>query len=111
VAPPFKEVEFDILFGSGISREGDLLDLAVSHNIVEKSGSWYSYNSDRVGQGREQAKDYFRAHPETCAELERQLFEKLGIAPKATHGAAAAAAATAATEAPDEKKPRVKAVK
>ncbi len=79
VAPPFKEVEFDILYGTGISREGDLVDLASNENIVEKSGSWYSFNGERIGQGREQAKDYFRAHPEIGTELEKRLFEKYGV--------------------------------
>ena len=67
VAPPFKEVEFDIMYGTGISREGDLLDLAATENIVEKSGAWYAYAGERIGQGRENAKDYLRDHPEVAA--------------------------------------------
>src|SRR5881275_647522 len=62
VAPPFREVEFDILYGQGISREGDLLDLAVEHNVVEKSGAWFSYGGERIGQGRENARDFLKAH-------------------------------------------------
>ncbi len=79
VAPPFREVEFDILYGSGISKEGDLLDLAVDGNLVEKSGSWFSWNGDRIGQGREQSKEYLRSHPEVLAELEKRIYEKAGM--------------------------------
>ena len=89
VAPPFKEVEFDILYGTGISKEGDLLDLAVNANFIEKSGSWYSFNGERIGQGREQSKEFLRAHPEIGVDLERRLFEKAGLKPP--RGAAAAA--------------------
>src|SRR5690349_5022768 len=69
VAPPFKEVEFDIMYGTGISREGDLIDLASNDNIVEKSGSWFSFNGERIGQGRENAKDYLKEHPEVAKEI------------------------------------------
>ncbi len=79
VAPPFKEVEFDIMYGTGISKEGDLIDLASTDNIVEKSGSWFSFKGERIGQGRENAKDYLRDHPEIAKEVERQVFEKYGI--------------------------------
>jgi len=79
VAPPFKEVEFDIMYGQGISREGDVLDLAVNDNIVEKSGTWFSFGGERIGQGREQAKAFFREHPEILQQVEGKLFEKYGI--------------------------------
>src|SRR5689334_23832454 len=79
VAPPFKEVEFDIMYGTGISREGDLIDLASTDNIIEKSGSWFSFKGERIGQGRENAKDYLRDHPEVMKEVERQVYEKYGI--------------------------------
>jgi recombination protein RecA len=69
LAPPFKEVEFDIIFGRGISREGELIDIGVDAGIVEKSGTWYSYNDVRIGQGKENAKEYLQAHPETAAEI------------------------------------------
>src|SRR5690349_1217507 len=69
VAPPFKEVEFDIMYGQGISREGDILDMAVNDNLVEKSGSWFSFNGERIGQGRENAKDYLKEHPEVAKEI------------------------------------------
>jgi recombination protein RecA len=79
VAPPFKEVEFDIMYGQGISREGDVLDLASNDNIVEKSGTWFSFGGERIGQGREQAKAFFREHPEILQQVEGKLFEKYGI--------------------------------
>ncbi len=79
VAPPFKEVEFDIMYGQGISREGDVLDLASNDNIVEKSGTWFSFGGERIGQGREQAKAFLREHPEILQRVEGQLFEKYGI--------------------------------
>ena len=80
IAPPFKEVEFDILYGHGISREGDVLDLGVDHNIVEKLGTWYSYQGERLGQGRENAKSFFMEHPDTLKLVEAELLEKFGIA-------------------------------
>src|SRR5438105_8375675 len=79
VAPPFREVEFDILYGQGISREGDLLDLAVENNIVEKSGAWFSYGGERIGQGRENARDFLKLHPEILADVESKLYEKFGV--------------------------------
>ncbi|MBS2027865.1 MAG: recombinase RecA [Deltaproteobacteria bacterium] len=79
VAPPFKEVEFDIMYGEGISKEGDVLDLASNDNIVEKSGAWFSFKGERVGQGREAAKEYLKQHPEVTREIEARVFEKYGI--------------------------------
>ena len=79
VAPPFKEVEFDIMYGQGISREGDVLDLAAEQNIVEKSGAWFSFGGERIGQGREQAKAFLRERPEILQQIEGQLFEKFGV--------------------------------
>jgi recombination protein RecA len=79
MAPPFREVEFDILYGQGISREGDLLDLAVENNIVEKSGAWFSYGDERIGQGRENARDFLKLHPEILADVESKLYEKFGV--------------------------------
>jgi len=73
IAPPFKEVEFDMVYGRGISKEGDVLDLAVSANVVDKAGTWYSYSGERLGQGRENAKSFLRDHPETLAELEAKI--------------------------------------
>jgi len=79
VAPPFREVEFDILYGQGISREGDILDLAVAENLIEKSGSWYSFDGERIGQGRENARQFLAEHPEICDRLENLLLEKHGV--------------------------------
>ncbi len=99
VAAPFREAEFDILYGEGISREGDVLDLAVLHNIVEKSGAWYSFSGERIGQGRENVRQHFKDNKETFARVESLLRQKLGIANKGsvpevpaipTNGAAAA---------------------
>ena len=79
VAPPFKEVEFDILYGEGISKEGDLLDLAVDKGIVDKSGAWYSYGKDRIGQGRENTRIYLKERQELCAEIREKLLAVLGL--------------------------------
>jgi len=79
VAPPFKEVEFDIMYGVGISKEGDLLDLASNESIVEKSGAWYSFDGERIGQGREQAKTFLREHAEVLQKIEGLVLEKFGI--------------------------------
>jgi recombination protein RecA len=82
VASPFKEAEFDILYGEGTSREGDLIDMGVSKNIVEKSGSWFSYRGERIGQGRENARVYLKEHPEMAQKLDEELRLALGIGPK-----------------------------
>lgn len=79
VAPPFKEAEFDIMFGQGISREGDLIDLAVKVDAVQKSGAWYAYKGEKIGQGRENAKTFLREHPEIMAEVEVQVREHYGL--------------------------------
>jgi recombination protein RecA len=79
MAPPFKEHEFDIIYGTGISREGDAIDLASTLNIVEKSGAWYSYNGERIGQGRENAKQYLKEHPEVYTAIEREVREHFGV--------------------------------
>ena len=79
IAPPFKEAEFDIMFGKGISKEGDILDLAAKENIVEKSGAWYAYNKEKIGQGRENAKLYLRDNPELMAEIERKVRDQYGL--------------------------------
>ncbi|ABB30444.1 recA protein [Geobacter metallireducens RCH3] len=79
VAPPFREVEFDIYYGEGISRLGDLLDLAVDRKIIDKSGAWFSYGSDRIGQGRENSRNFLKEHPEMVAEIEDKIYETAGI--------------------------------
>ena len=77
VAPPFKSAEFDIMYGEGISKEGNVLDAAIEHDIVQKSGSWFSYNGDRIGQGRENAKGFLKANPEILAEIEEKVIATL----------------------------------
>ena len=79
MAPPFREAEFDIMYGEGISREGDLLDLAVDRRIIEKSGSWFSYSGERLGQGRENAKQFLREHPEVRQTIEDRVRKELGL--------------------------------
>jgi recombination protein RecA len=79
VAPPFRECEFDIMYGEGISREGDLIDLAVIQLVIEKSGAWFSYKSERLGQGRENAKQSLKEHPELLTRIENEVKTKLGI--------------------------------
>jgi len=80
IAPPFKEAEFDIMFGRGISKEGDILDLAVKENIVEKSGAWFAYNNVKIGQGRENSKIYLQDNPAVCLEIENKVRVKYGLA-------------------------------
>ena len=84
VAPPFREAEFDIMFGHGISKEGDILDLAVEENIIQKSGAWFAYNDEKIGQGRENAKLYLKEHPDVMDEVEQRVREVYGFAGKAS---------------------------
>jgi recombination protein RecA len=80
VAPPFREIEFDIMYGTGISKEGDVLDLAVKENVVEKAGSWYSYNNEKIGQGRENSKKFFMDNPHVMEEIRTKVLAKHGLA-------------------------------
>ena len=82
VAPPFRECEFDIMYGEGISREGDVIDLGVAHRVVEKSGAWFSYKGDRLGQGRENAKQSLKNDPELLRRVETDVRVALGIGAK-----------------------------
>jgi recombination protein RecA len=82
LAPPFREVEFDLMYGEGISREGDLLDLAVENEVVEKSGAWFSFANERIGQGRENSKTFLKEHPEISKAIEEKLWERFGAAKK-----------------------------
>jgi recombination protein RecA len=88
VAPPFREVEFDILYGEGISREGDILDLAVEKGVVDKSGAWFSYCGDRIGQGRENSRIFLKEHPELVDEIEAKVLTEAGIVRKKAEGQA-----------------------
>jgi recombination protein RecA len=79
LAPPFKEVEFDIIFGQGISREGDVVDLGTDMGIIERAGTWYSYGESRIGQGRENAKDFLKKHPDIIKEIENKIFAQVAL--------------------------------
>nr|WP_315897914.1 hypothetical protein [Isoptericola variabilis] len=106
MAPPFKQAEFDILYGVGISREGGLIDMGVEHGFVRKSGSWFTYEGDQLGQGKENARAFLRDNPDLANEIEKRIKEKLGVGAKldapaedAAAGAGAGAAAPVAADA------------
>jgi recombination protein RecA len=103
VAPPFREAEFDILYGKGISRQGEILDLGVEAGVVEKSGSWYSYDGDRIGQGRENAKEFLRENHEIAAKIEAVIREQKGIPAPGSAAMSAAAGAEGSDVQPDPK--------
>ena len=90
-APPFKSAEFDILYGIGISREGSLIDLGVEQGIVRKSGAWYTYEGDQLGQGKENARNFLRENEDTANEIEKRIKEKLGVGPRLDADATASA--------------------
>ena len=104
IAPPFKEAEFDIMFGQGISREGVIIDQAVGENIVQKSGAWFAYNDAKIGQGRENAKQYLRDNPAVMSEIEQKVRANYGIG--AVDGAAAEVPEEKENTAPAEKSSR-----
>ena len=87
IAPPFKEAEFDIMFGKGISYVGDVLDLAAKCDVINKSGAWYNYNGNKIGQGRENSKAYLLAHPEVLAEVDRKVREYYNLDPEGAYKA------------------------
>jgi recombination protein RecA len=96
IAAPFREAEFDIMYGEGISREGDLIDVAAERNILEKSGAWFSYAGERIGQGRENAKQFLRENPDVCKKLDMEVRKALNLpAPHDSMAAAESAAAKA----------------
>jgi len=107
VAAPFREAEFDIMYGEGISREGDLLDIAVAQNILEKSGSWFSYKGERIGQGRENARQFLKDNKETMVKLETEVRKAMGLIPGAAQPVAAAQGPVAAQSAPQGQSARV----
>jgi recombination protein RecA len=82
VAPPFKQAEFDMLYGQGISKEGSLIDVGVEQGIVRKSGAWYTYDGDQLGQGKENARKFLKENPDVAGEIEKRIKEKLGVGPK-----------------------------
>ncbi|NIP24902.1 MAG: DNA recombination/repair protein RecA, partial [Gammaproteobacteria bacterium] len=77
IAPPFKQAEFDILYGEGISRMGEIIDLGVKEGLIDKAGAWYSYKSDRIGQGKDNVREFLKGNPEIAAEIEMQIRQKL----------------------------------
>jgi recombination protein RecA len=79
VAPPFQKAEFDILYNEGISKEGELIDMGVEHQIVDKSGAWYSYNGERIGQGRDNVREFLRANPDIASNIENVVRQKMGL--------------------------------
>ena len=91
VAPPFKQAEFDIMYGQGISREGGLIDVGVEAGLVRKAGAWYTYEGDQLGQGKENARTFLRDNPDLANEIEKKILEKLGIGPSVATPAEAAA--------------------
>ena len=107
IAPPFKQAEFDIMYGAGISREGEIIDLGVVAGIVDKAGAWFSYNGDRIGQGKDNVREYLREHPAMAVEIENRVREKLGVVARTPSVAEAAASATAAPKAASSKASKV----
>ncbi|MFB9542100.1 hypothetical protein [Micromonospora sagamiensis] len=87
VAAPFKQAEFDIMYGKGISREGSLIDVGVEQSIIRKSGAWYTYDGDQLGQGKEKAREFLRENPDVAAEIEKKILEKLGVGAGASDAA------------------------
>jgi recombination protein RecA len=79
VAPPFKQAEFDILYGVGLSREGEIVELGVAHKLVDKSGAWYAYNGEKIGQGKDNAREYLKEHPEIAKEIEAKIRAAVGV--------------------------------
>ena len=109
LAPPFREVEFDITYGEGVSREGLLLDMGVDQNVVDKSGAWLSYRGERVGQGRENAKQFLKEHPEVAARIEAEILQKHGLgAPAANEAGANGDAAASAPQSVPKPEPKAK---
>jgi recombination protein RecA len=100
MAPPFKQAEFDILYGVGISREGSLIDYGVEHEIVRKSGAWYTYDGDQLGQGKENARSFLLENPDMANEIETKILAKLGVGAAGKAAAAEAAASNVASIAP-----------
>jgi recombination protein RecA len=103
IAPPFKQAEFDIMYGAGISREGEIIDLGVVAGIVDKAGAWFSYNGDRIGQGKDNVREYLREHPAMAVEIENRVREKLGVVARTPSVAEAAATAAATPKAASSK--------
>ena len=106
MAPPFKNAEMDILYGIGISREGGLIDLGVEQGIVRKSGAWYTYEGDQLGQGKENARNYLKENPDRAEEIEKRIKEKLGVGPRLDNDATVPAPASRCPRAARDGSPR-----
>src|SRR5690349_3726803 len=102
VAPPFKQAEFDILYGQGISREGGLIDMGVEHGFVRKAGAWYTYEGDQLGQGKENARNFLKDNPDLANEIEKKILVKLGVGVRPEDAAAEPGADAAGAAAPAE---------
>jgi recombination protein RecA len=89
VSPPFKTAEFDILYGEGISREGEIIDMGVLAQVVDKSGAWYAYKGEKIGQGKDNAREFLRENPDVAVEIENRIREFMGIPPLEVSGDAA----------------------
>ena len=83
VAPPFREAIFDILYGEGVSREGEIVEMGVAQKFIDKSGAWYAYQGEKIGQGKDNAREFLRSHPEIAQEIEAKIREQLGVKPAA----------------------------
>jgi recombination protein RecA len=105
MSPPFKVAEFDILYGTGISREGSLIDLGVEQGIVRKSGAWYTYEGDQLGQGKENARNFLRDNPDLANEIEKRIKEKLGVGPRIDADASANGSASPGSASPGSASP------
>jgi recombination protein RecA len=97
VAPPFKQAEFDILYGQGISRQGEIIDLGVAAKIVDKSGAWYAYQGEKIGQGRDNAREFLRENPDLAFEIENRIRAELGVVAQAGSALNASTSAAVAT--------------
>jgi recombination protein RecA len=109
VAAPFRQAEFDIEYGQGISSEGCILDLGIEHNIVQKSGSFFSYGDERLGQGRNNVKGYLRENPHVAQEIERKIYDALGVDPASPFGVVEAPPAAVEDAAPEAELPEEQA--
>ena len=104
VAPPFRNAEFDIMYGEGISRQGEILELGVAHNVVEKSGAWYIYGGDRLGQGKDNCREFLKEHPDMAREIEQKIRAAVGVASPAIPGSGEAASDNKVEQLPTRKR-------
>ncbi|GGY19073.1 hypothetical protein GCM10011289_23120 [Paludibacterium paludis] len=86
VSPPFRQADFDIMYGEGISREGEIIEFGVKHGFIEKSGAWYSYNGQKIGQGKDNVREYLKSNPQVAQEVERKIRDEVGVTIAITEG-------------------------